>query len=133
MMLPTDHKKVVFPLIDPRLAFEERVDQLQKQFSAPTKSVAQRLKELIRSEDGVQYHPWIRTCAVYAAGKLGLPELTVPIESVLSDEYVPLRETATWALSNLARDRFEFHLAQLLIDADPRVANLATALATRDI
>jgi HEAT repeat protein len=84
---------------------------------------------MIVDEEGVWGYPWIRSCAIYAAGKLGLSQTAEGIEAALSADEPAIRETAAWALSNLAPHRFQAHLAALLTDQDPRVAHLAAEMA----
>ena len=129
VVLAANLKNMVLPLVDPRLSTEQRAQQLGQLLPVSGRDGEVRLLEMIVDEEGVWGYPWIRSCAIYAAGKLGFSQTAEGIEAALSADEPAIRETAAWALSNLAPDRFQAHLAALLTDQDPRVAHLAAEMA----
>ncbi len=132
IVLTANLKNLVFPLVDPRLSTEQRAQQLGQLLPVSGRDGEARLLEMIVDEEGVWGYPWIRSCAIYAAGKLGLSQTAEGIEAALSADEPAIRETAAWALGNLAPDRFQAHLAALLTDQDPRVAHLAAEMAATE-
>jgi HEAT repeat protein len=129
VMLPGDLRNMVFPLLDPRLATGQRAQRLGHLFPTPGRSREAWLTEIVTDSDGNWRHPWIRTCAVYAVGKLGLRQMAGDIELALPAASAPLRQTAAWALHTLARERFEAHKDELSADPNPKVARFAAGLA----
>ena len=112
-------KAILFPLAAPKLTREKRIQQLNTLI--PTTSMPQetRLKEIITIVGDGWNHDWIRACAIYAAGKLGFEELVDEIEAAITCRTPFLRETAAWALHELAPARFKAHAAELAADSDP--------------
>jgi len=129
VVLPGNLKNWVLPLVDPRLPVEQKAQQLANILPVPGQGLEGRLVEIIMDGEGAWNRPWIRVCAIYAAGKLGFSQTAEGIEAALSADEPAIRETAAWALSNLAPHRFQAHLAALLTDQDPRVAHLAAEMA----
>ena len=84
---------------------------LQADFAQQRMPLAQRLALLI-VPGGHRLEPWIRACAIYAVGRLGLTQLVeITLES-LRDKELIVRQTATWALSQLAPDLWQAQVAQ---------------------
>ncbi|MBV7339449.1 HEAT repeat domain-containing protein [Chloroflexi bacterium TSY] len=98
--LTSEQKKLVLPLIDESLTQAQRIDGLNKYYSLPTLDCEARLTEIIADTD-TWSHDWLRTCAIYVAGKLELHELTEVIEGVVACDQELVRETAVWALTSL--------------------------------
>lgn len=128
--LSSEHKALVFPLIDPRLDQARRIQLLAKHINTQSLDRDNHLLVLIRTSE----HAWTRVCAIYAAAKLGKSaqlkaEQAVPaIEVALSDPDPVVRETAEWGLFILAPERFNQYATILLADEDPHVSRLATQL-----
>lgn len=129
VMLSGDHKVLLFPLADPRLTWTQRRQQLNRLYPINAKNQDARLVEIINQEDGQHYSSWLRACAVYAAGKLGLKQATPGIEASLAAGDGPLREAAVWALFQLAPARYQIHATDLADDPDPKLQRLVVYLA----
>jgi HEAT repeat protein len=95
--LASQHKALALPLVDPGLDTTQRLRQLQ----AASLSRVDRLREILEDAEGRRTRPWVQACAVYAAGKLDLPELAGPVAALLRTEDPTVRETAAWAMARL--------------------------------
>ena len=128
--LSSEHRALVFPLIDPRLDQAQRIQLLDKHINTQSLDRDNQLLALIMTGD----HAWTRACALYAAAKLGTSaqlradQMVPTIEIALADPDPVVRETAEWALFILAPERFNQHADILLADEDPSVARLAAKL-----
>lgn len=91
---------IVVPLIED-LPDEERLTRLRGRFTHPPRDVEDRLREVM--EDGAS--AWLRACALHTAGAAGLEALARPARERLSDPDPLVRETAAWALAQLAPGR----------------------------
>ncbi len=87
----------------------------------------EQLREII-TDTQTWTDSWSRACAIYAGGQLALKGLTEAIEAALSITTPPVRETAAWALHNLAADKYQRHAADLAADPNPQVAQLVSHL-----
>jgi HEAT repeat protein len=99
--LASEHKALALPLVDPGLDTTQRLRQLQ----ASSLSRVDRLREILEDAEGRRTRPWVQACAVYAAGKLDLPELAGPVAALLRAEDPTVRETAAWAMARLRAQR----------------------------
>jgi hypothetical protein len=107
--LTSQEKTLLLPLLDENRPLAQRLTALQQQFSLPSRGRAARLAEIM-SDTATWSLPWTRACAIYAAGKLGLHNLTGKIQAALVDKDPLIQETATWALTRL-RPKFGLHTA----------------------
>ena len=96
--LAGEHKALVMPLLDPKLNLAQRIQQLGKRFAVPTLSRDEQLRNLIANPDGSWGQPWLRACAIYAVGKLGLGSALPLVAAVAGDPDPVVQETAQWAL-----------------------------------
>ena len=122
--LSTPHKTLTFPLLDPRLESAQRLQLLDARQNTPSMTRTERLQEL--SE--MYGQPWIRACTFYAIGLLDERSLTNVVETAISDADTLVRETAAWCLHRLAPKQFHRHVATLMADEDPRVAQVIAEL-----
>ncbi|MCA9975097.1 MAG: HEAT repeat domain-containing protein, partial [Anaerolineales bacterium] len=103
--LTTAEKKLLFPLIDPKLSSEQRAETLRRQFDMAKMGRADRILALIEQENGGAAQPWLQACAIYAAAKLGLLRCQPMIARLVDDADAVVRETAVWALTLLDPDK----------------------------
>lgn len=89
--LSAEHRALVAPLL-PDATPEERRALAETRYGIHPMDMDESLAELLESEDA-----WLRTCALYVAGRKREPKLLHRVEASLeaSDEWV--RETAGWA------------------------------------
>jgi HEAT repeat protein len=110
--LSPGHKLLTFPIIDPKIGRDQRVQLLNRQFQTNSLGRDERLLDLIaqRSHGDIQNadegwaRPWTRACAIYAAAKLGLSEAVPSVEAASADRDPVVQETALWAYSFLQQD-----------------------------
>lgn len=126
VMLAGELKRPLMTLVDPRLTDDEKARQLGDQFAVLMIGRSARLAEFITDEAGDRPHLWLRSCAAHAAGRLQLRELAGPVEAALATDYLPLRQSAAWALSVLAPERLAARRAEFAGDPDPLTARPAT-------
>jgi hypothetical protein len=128
--LSAEHHALCFPLIDPKLEMEERIQLLNKRFNNETMYRDKRLPDLIRNSA----EAWTRACAIYAVAKLAVvgqlagDDMMPIIEEALGDSNPIVRETAAWGLHSLSPDRFHDHREALLADVDETVASIAAEI-----
>ena len=129
--LSPEHKTLTFPLIDPKLDLDQRIQLLNKRVNTPSLRRDQRLKDLIEKDD----QGWIRACALYAAVLLGkvrqleAVEILPIMETALADRDPVVRETAVWGLFTLSPERFHQIISTLQPDDDPHVTRVISKLS----
>jgi HEAT repeat protein len=121
-------KSLLFELADESTPLEHRVKALSKGFTLRNITRSQRLTEIIADPEKVWTHGWTRACAIYAAAKLTIEESVDAVEDALSIAEHPIRETAAWALHELAPEKYRSYAAELAEDSNPQVAKLAAYL-----
>jgi AAA family ATP:ADP antiporter len=82
-------RRLLLPLIDPDVTQEERVHIAQRVVGPAVERPEQAVAALAGSQD-----PWLRSCAAYAIGELGLPEMASFLEAWAEDPDPLLRQTA---------------------------------------
>lgn len=87
---------LLMPLLDAEVSVAERVDLANRVLGASLDSQQEAVTLLLQSED-----PWLRSCAVYAIGALGLRELLPELDRLSTDADPLLRETIRQARSRL--------------------------------
>jgi len=102
--LSSGHKLLTFPLIDPQMEWDQRIQLLGRQFDNDLLGRDERLLNLIQNADRGWAQPWTRACAIYAAAKLDLNEAVAAIEAAVADCNPVVQETAVWAFSLLRQD-----------------------------
>jgi AAA family ATP:ADP antiporter len=88
-VLSPDLRRLVVPLVDPQVSFEERIARANKVVGASVQSREQAVQALIASDD-----PWLRSCGVYAVGALGLSAMAGELDRLANVSDPLLRETA---------------------------------------
>jgi HEAT repeat protein len=131
VMLSGSHKSLVFPFIDPKLSDTQQREKLSKIFGIPSYESDERLIEILANRNSKWQRPWIRACAAYALGKMGINKAVDVVELALETTDVSLRETAAWALFELAPDRYRSHEYKLRNDPALQINRLAVALSKR--
>jgi ATP:ADP antiporter, AAA family len=126
--LTSEHKGLVFPLVDSRLSLEQQATAMARPFAVGPEERDRVLLGMVAGEGDPPFGGWIQTCAVYAAGRLGLHEAVEAVEANLHAPAGELRETAVWALHRLAPDRLRRFAEALALDGNPLVAGLAAGL-----
>jgi AAA family ATP:ADP antiporter len=99
--LSSEEKALVFPLVEPNLTLEQRLKRLPQSLRAPAGEPDAWLADIIANRSGLWSESWLRTCALYAVGKLGLTsrrEFQEVIEEAAKKQNSIARETAVWAL-----------------------------------
>ncbi len=94
--LRPEMRALLVPLVDPEVGESERVRMAHRLVGAPVDSPAQAVEALASTGD-----PWLRSCAAYAIGALGLAELQGHLEAWHDDPDPLLRETVRQARAAL--------------------------------
>lgn len=99
-LLP-EHRALVLPIINPQQTPPQRLEQLRRVAEVPPAGQIDRLRELATDPEGYWRQAWLRACAAYAIGKLGVGELAGELAQLQHDPDPVVRETAGWALASL--------------------------------
>ncbi len=99
--LASEEKAFVLPLVDPQLAWEQRIQQLSPTIKIAGKSREAWLAEIIGNHTGLWHSWWLQACAIYAVGKLGITAQRELIKDAAISEEKVVQETAVWALQAL--------------------------------
>jgi hypothetical protein len=92
-------RRLLLPLIDPDVTQEERVQLAQRVVGPAVERPEQAVAALAGSQD-----PWLRSCAAYAIGELGLPEMAPFLDAWAEDADPLLRQTARDARRRMAEE-----------------------------
>ena len=84
------------PVVDPEVGETERARLAHRLVGAPVDSPEQAVEALASTSD-----PWLRSCAAYAIGALGLEDLRPHLEAWHDDPDPLLRETVRQARAAL--------------------------------
>jgi HEAT repeat protein len=90
-------RNLMLPLIDSEVDIPERVRKATQLVGAGLETHEEAVAALVVSED-----PWLRSCAAYAIGSLGLKALGNELDKWLEADDPLLRETARQAKEQLA-------------------------------
>ena len=85
-------RALLVPLVDPQVTEEQRARLAHRLVGAPVESPEQAVEALAGTGD-----PWLRSCAAYAIGALGLHALRGHLEEWRDDPDPLLRETVRQA------------------------------------
>jgi AAA family ATP:ADP antiporter len=96
--LRPETRALLVPLVDPEVSEEQRVRLAHRLVGAPVDTPEQAVAALASTGD-----PWLRSCAAYAIGALGLHALAPHLEAWEKDPDPLLRETVRQARAKLAR------------------------------
>jgi len=99
-LLRPETKALLVPLVDPEIREPQRIRLAQRLVGAPVETPEQGIEALASTGD-----PWLRSCAAYAIGSLGLGSLAHYLEAWREDPDPLLRETVRQALARLAATR----------------------------
>ena len=99
-LLRPETKALLVPLVDPEIPEPQRVRLAQRLVGAPVETREQGIEALAGTGD-----PWLRSCAAYAIGSLGLANLAHHLDAWLDDPDPLLRETVRQARARLAQAR----------------------------
>lgn len=91
-------RSLVLPLVDPQVGLAERTRLANRLVGAPVDTLREALKTLLGSEDS-----WLKSCAAYAVGDLGLDDLQADLDRWADHEDPVVRETVNIARRRLAR------------------------------
>jgi AAA family ATP:ADP antiporter len=98
-LLPPGMRSLLVPLIDPEVGEPERARLAERHGGPPIDSPVEAVRALAGTAD-----PWLRACAAYAIGALGLRELTELLDVWREDPDPLLRETVRQAEARLAQE-----------------------------
>jgi AAA family ATP:ADP antiporter len=96
--LRPEMRALLVPLVDPEVREEQRVRLAHRLVGAPVETPEQAVEALAGTGD-----PWLRSCAAYAIGAMGLVSLRPHLEAWRDDPDPLLREAARQARERLAR------------------------------
>jgi AAA family ATP:ADP antiporter len=96
-LLRPETKALLVPLVDPEIPEAQRVRLAQRLVGAPVETPEQGIEALASTGD-----PWLRSCAAYAIGSLGLASLAHHLDAWRDDPDPLLRETVRQAQRQLA-------------------------------
>jgi len=99
-LLRPETKALLVPLVDPEFPEPQRVRLAQRLVGAPVETPEQGIEALASTGD-----PWLRSCAAYAIGSLGLVSLAHHLDAWHQDPDPLLRETVRQAQRQLAAAR----------------------------
>jgi HEAT repeat protein len=94
--LRPDMRALLVPLVDPEVSEEQRTRLAQRLVGNPVETPEQAIEALAGTGD-----PWLRSCAAYAIGALGLDSLAPRLEAWRDDPDPLLRETVRQARAAL--------------------------------
>jgi hypothetical protein len=97
--LRPEMRSLLVPLVDPVVHGAERMRLAEKLAGTPVDSPVEAVKELASTGD-----PWLKACAAYAIGALGLRELEGHLEKWARDPDPLLREAVRQAQEALTSD-----------------------------
>ena len=95
--LRPEMRALLVPLVDPEVKEEQRVRLARRLVGAPVETPEQAVAALASTGD-----PWLRSCAAYAIGALGLRSLEPHLEAWEEDPDPLLRETVRQARARLS-------------------------------
>jgi AAA family ATP:ADP antiporter len=95
-LLRPETKALLIPLVDPEIPEPQRIRLAQRLVGAPVETPEQGIEALASTGD-----PWLRSCAAYAIGSLGLVSLAHHLDAWHQDPDPLLRETVRQAQSQL--------------------------------
>jgi hypothetical protein len=95
--LRPEMRALLVPLVDPEVNEEQRVRLAHRLVGAPVDTPEQAVAALASTGD-----PWLRSCAAYAIGALGLRSLAPRLEAWAGDPDPLLREAVRQARAKLA-------------------------------
>ena len=101
-LLRPETKALLVPLVDPEIPEPQRVRLAHRLVGAPVETPEQGIDALASTGD-----PWLRSCAAYAIGSLGLVTLAHHLEAWRDDPDPLLRETVRQARARLAQPRHD--------------------------
>ena len=122
--LSKELKGYIFPLLDENTPLEKRIHELKTLLNLRNMGQSDRLREIITDAE-TRRMGWTSICGIYAAALLGLRDLVGVIESAIGRSDFIVRETAAWALFKLDPDTYHKYSDALLMDPNPRIAELA--------
>jgi hypothetical protein len=99
-LLRPETKALLVPLVDPEIPESQRVRLAQRLVGAPVETPEQGIEALASTGD-----PWLRSCAAFAIGSLGLSSLAHRLEEWRDDPDPLLRESVRQAQRQLAAAR----------------------------
>jgi ATP:ADP antiporter, AAA family len=99
-ILRPELRSLLLPLIDGEVSIKERLRLATQRLGAPLVNPEQAVAALASSGD-----PWLRSCAAYTIGALGLSSLAPLLEAWAQDADPLLRETVRQAVERLAAPR----------------------------
>jgi HEAT repeat protein len=97
-LLRTETKALLVPLVDPEIPEAQRIRLAQRLVGAPIETAEQGIEALASTGD-----PWLRACAAYAIGSLGMVSLSHHLEAWRDDPDPLLRESVRQARQKIAR------------------------------
>lgn len=96
--LRPEEKALIFPLVDPRLTLEQRVQAFGRRFTLAAMGREARLQKLIETPE----RPWLQACAIYAAGMLNLSTCAPAVQHALTSPDPIVQETARWTVQRVS-------------------------------
>ncbi len=105
----------------------ECLDRLIPWFPQSRLDQESRLREII-AWPHAWVHPWIRTCAIFAAAESEITGCAAHIRSALADPSPIVRETVAWALYKQNRPAYLEQVGMLEEDPSPQVRQLVEKL-----
>jgi HEAT repeat protein len=94
-------KELIFPLIDPQLTLAQRLQRLPSSLAVPRQDQETWLADIMTNRTELWGEGWLRACAIYAAGKLGMASHPKMHEWIVAASRQPesvAGETAVWVL-----------------------------------
>jgi hypothetical protein len=91
-VLRPELRRLLVPLVDGDVSLDERVSLGNALVGAPVKDRGQAIAALAATGD-----PWLKSCAAYAIGALGLSGMERDLDAWLADPDPLVRETARQA------------------------------------
>ena len=122
-LLEKSLSRLIMPILDEASA-QQKIEFGLSACQIEHRSRSEWLNSFLQSEDA-----WLRVCALYDVGEMGLTNFSAQVETALTDPDPLVRETAVRALSILTtRDSFAQRCQVATKDVDDNVRRYATTL-----
>lgn len=110
--LPAEWKPRIMPVLED-LSPHDRLEQLAAIYPQRQQKSDDRLYAMIVGLDDQQFTRWVRVCAMYSAARLSSQTCKEAISEASSEADTLVRDTACWALTQLAPERPKGYKAML--------------------
>lgn len=129
--IPHEIEEITFPLLlaaDP----EDALGKLPEKLAPESLSAADRLIEIIATNERIEVRSWPRAAAIYCVMDSHDGQFIDAVERALTSDSPIVRETAVYAAAKLAPDVFQKYKRSIRDDVDPRVVRASQRVRHTD-